>query len=545
MTSNQQSAQTPNEPPKDRQSALDTMRQSLNNYRFNKYIQTFVNRYEYENAVQFLYEKLEATFKHDLLSSRIEKMKENDKCLLLKSFKNHVESSSALFGQYYEKVHGLKDGQKIVQDIFLPKVLGDIQYLIDNHKAFAEHQIDIEGYFANNSSTIRNTPFGIVLIASNESLENTVLNIAHCLMAGNHIVLYLGDRLNTEEVSKFFEGFQQQHGELIRRVDSSELDQIQANKIDLILSIGDSRFNQKFCRVAARCKSGFHAIGRRNNIAIIEKITSVENARNILNDIHDNKMMLNGAGYNSISHIFVNEKLKEDFVSNLRLVVDREFEFKNGYENYFGTNGIIQTKALLESGEIQEGEVKNQIESDEKGFFKPLIVLNPQNPSVSIQNNELPIFIVHSFKNEEDLISKVNQMDREAGVGNVHYFSGGQDIPTGEYLALRLRCKSFHYNGINPHWRNSTGSNSAVVSDVSLLSGYNGISLFSKRQLAVRPVFKMFESIRPFPLDVTKTDYIKRLYVYHRVRKSHIVFGAAFTATVAFAFLGGKKRKSK
>ena len=523
----------PHLPPKEglpaEKSMFKEMRDKVRHLRFDQYLQPFVKRHELEQAGQYLYEKLENLQKLKKEGLDISLDKKEKTARVVEGLKSHLKENRQLLAAFYRERYGV--GEMYVDDVLLPKLLFEVQYLLDNQSQFKSAQIDFEAILANHRVTVRNNELGLVLIAANESAEQTVLNLAHGLMAGNVVVLHLGEALAHESLVALFKSFAGLFPDRFRLADQQQVEQLEKGEVALVLSIGSRQYNQQLSKLAGAHGSPHHGIGRRNNLAIVANKGSVSTFNELIGQLHDNRMELNGDTHDSIDHIFVHADVRDELVEKLALVVEREYEFLRHYE-YYGDKASGLLQRLLDS-QINQLELAVLPHADGLGHAKPLILVDPQDADLATRSTPAPVFVVHTYHNFDALADTVNAIDRVEQVGNIHFLASDTDVSVGEHLALRLRCRAFHFNGIETSWRTSSGHLHHTVPDVSAVSGFNGISLFSKKQLAVESVLPVLDRINAFPVNDRKVDLLKRFYRFHRVPRRYLGYSLAFGAFVS------------
>jgi len=467
---------------------------------FGGYRKSFEEKYNKLNTSELLYDKL-GTFQEYFKKPTISESRNQTTLERLKQLQSFFNTNKQYFIDHFSQNFGVSG--KYVEDIFIPRLNLDIEYLIDNYSRFNSKRLNTEAYLANINITIRNIPLGQVLITSNDNMELTLRNVIAAIAAGNSVILNLGPKLLADEtLRKIFAGLETALPECFRVADKID-DKIEDLGLVNVIGIEDVTELKKF---ATEHRAAMTVQNKGTNICIVaDGYQGTE--EDLVEEILNSKLELAGRTDNAISHWFIHRKFVLDILPRLEILIEREFEYPELSRDYYGKVTMKDIEKQFGT-KIEATEFYTHPEETTYGIFRPVVVLNPTNPQI-LGDARSPLILIHVFDSEEELIQKVRQMNKVERINNIHYLTNGFSTRVGENLCLKLPGNSFHVNSLNPYIRSAGGNSNPLVTETRVLGGYNYIGLFSRRQLVIKRLFSGIESLNLYPLTNKKYDLLK------------------------------------
>lgn len=539
MSSDQQTTQTQAQTPRvaGQQNNVvlsERIAKSLEEFNFGKYQDQLEHKYSKLISSTILYEKLQM-LSDSQVSFNVLGLKHQAAKARLRAFQTYLTNNRGLLSAYFKENYGVSE--QYVELIFHPKMNEEIQYILDNADSYTEAKLNTEWYLASFVKGLRNAPIGFVVIAANDDLESVVKNIGYNLLAGNMIGLSLSPNLSKHEsLVRFFKGFEQEQPEGLKNIPSlSDLEGFSSNQVALINAVGYDQIGDEFKPVLAQTGARVLAQSSKLNICILDQELDSTTLKKAVLDIFDNKVELAGRSSQAIGQIFVHRSVSSQFIQKLDILIEREFIDNSRVSGFYGSLKKQDVEAAV-GQQLDKKEFANLFEDAPNGVFKPLIIVNPKNEVLGLKNSKLPLFVIHEYDSHEDLLARVTKIDQNSQkVGNVYFYEGSTSANDVMSLAIRVPCWAFHQNTTYPTLRNSVGSSEVVqppIRDTSLLGGFNGVTVFSKRQTFTRRLFRGIDRTHLYPLTPAKFDMLAALNKSSWLSKNLILKGALGTLGV-------------
>lgn len=288
------------------------------------------------------------------------------------------------------------------------------------------------------------------MLADNDP-QLSIEMIATFLSAKNAVAVCLGGELAAnEKFATFLKGISS-HIEVFSEEQLESLVSQNQGGFDFVYHIGDEETQRKAIKIAELSDAFTTGVVKSSNVAVVTD--GCEDLNRAVHQIFSNKIELGGRKGESISTVFVHESIRNIFVNKLSILIDSYYSKKHG-EDFVGKIHSSKRNEILSAlTRVAPSERLNSSGIDlQTGVMKMALISTPSDLDVQSNLQDCPALIIHTFKEQDALVDKINTIPN---LGSVSYFGserggivseiisalkGAPTKPSLEDLARKLNC---------------------------------------------------------------------------------------------------------